>query len=518
MSQKKYFSYIRVSTQRQGQHGTSLAEQQAAIERFAASWNLPIVSRFEERETAAKQGRPVFIDMLKQLKSGSAHGVIIHKIDRSARNLKDWADLGSLIDNGIEVHFASESLDLTSRGGRLSADIQAVVASDYIRNLREEAKKGIYGRLKQGIFPFQAPIGYLDCGAGQPKRIDPVAGPVVRKAFELYASGRWSLRALPEELRREGLRSRSGKDITVNGLFTVLHNPFYMGLIRIQKTGEVFVGAHRPLVTKRLFDQVQDIFAGKNVPKYTIHKFTFRRMIRCSKCRNLLIGELQKEKIYYRCQRRGCTTSCLKEETVNEVLGCELRRLRLNADELRLYRDESIRLFGESRDESEIARDELLLRQQKIGDRQTRLLDSYMDGMLEKDEYLEQKARLVYEVQEIKTRINELANISDQIPSKFQEFLELSNSAYLSFISAPIDLKRELVEILTSNFTATGKSVSVKLNNPFELLASRPAFPGGRARPNMARTICSYISQLLKVFAQSQLLGEKKSYEMGFNR
>jgi DNA invertase Pin-like site-specific DNA recombinase len=108
---------------------------------------------FIEQETAAKRGRPIFGQMLKLLKAEKASGVIIHKIDRSARNLKDWADLGELIDSGIEVHFANESLDLHSRGGRLSADIQAVVASDYIRNLREETKKGFYGRLKQGLYP-----------------------------------------------------------------------------------------------------------------------------------------------------------------------------------------------------------------------------------------------------------------------------------------------------------------------------------------------------------------------------
>lgn len=75
-----------------------------------------------------------------------------HKIDRGARNLKDWANLGDLIDGGVEVHFAHESLDMNSRGGRLSADIQAVVAADFIRNLRQETRKGFYGRLKQGIY------------------------------------------------------------------------------------------------------------------------------------------------------------------------------------------------------------------------------------------------------------------------------------------------------------------------------------------------------------------------------
>jgi len=96
--------------------------------------------------------------MLRLLKHGKAAGVVIHKIDRGARNLKDWADLAELIDIGVEVHFANESLDLNTRGGRLSADIQAVVAADFIRNLREETKKGFYGRLKQGLYPICAPI------------------------------------------------------------------------------------------------------------------------------------------------------------------------------------------------------------------------------------------------------------------------------------------------------------------------------------------------------------------------
>ena len=148
---------------------------------------MKVIEWFEEQETAAKQGRPVFNRMLKLLRSGQLRGVIIHKIDRSARNLRDWADMGELIDQGVEVHFANESLDLNSRGGRLSADIQAVVAADFIRNLREETKKGFYGRLKQGLYPMPAPVGYINCGAGKPKEVDPVRGPLIRSVFELYA-------------------------------------------------------------------------------------------------------------------------------------------------------------------------------------------------------------------------------------------------------------------------------------------------------------------------------------------
>src|SRR2546425_801223 len=193
---KKFFGYIRVSTPKQGEHGVSLQEQRDAIIRYAQRFELMIIAWFEERETAAKRGRPVFNRMMNLLRTGKADGLIVHKIDRSARNLKDWADLGDLIDQGIDVHFANESLDLTSRGGRLSADIQAVVAADYIRNLREEARKGFYGRLKQGLYPLPAPLGYINRGKGKPKEIDSIQGPLVLQAFELYATGQFSLDTL----------------------------------------------------------------------------------------------------------------------------------------------------------------------------------------------------------------------------------------------------------------------------------------------------------------------------------
>jgi DNA invertase Pin-like site-specific DNA recombinase len=93
----------------------------------------------------------VFGQVLRLLSCGKADGLIVHKIDRSARNLKDWADLGELIDRGVPVYFAGDRVDMSSRSGRLAADIQAVVAADYIRNLREEAKRGIRKRLEQGL-------------------------------------------------------------------------------------------------------------------------------------------------------------------------------------------------------------------------------------------------------------------------------------------------------------------------------------------------------------------------------
>jgi site-specific DNA recombinase len=230
--EKKYFGYIRVSTARQGEKGVSLQEQKDAILRYIQRYGLNIAQWFEERESAAKRGRPVFTKMMKQLRSGTVRGLIVHKIDRSARNLKDWADLGELIDAGLEVHFANESLDLNTRGGRLSADIQAVVAADYIRNLREESRKGFYGRLKQGLYPLPAPLGYLDRGKAREKELDPERAPLVAKLFTLYGTGQYSLHRLLDGAQAWGLRNRWGRLLTLNGLSTILNNPFYTGSYR----------------------------------------------------------------------------------------------------------------------------------------------------------------------------------------------------------------------------------------------------------------------------------------------
>lgn len=204
---KPCFGYIRVSTAKQGE-GVSLEVQKDAITGFASRNGLEIIEWFEEKETAAKSGRPIFNKMLRLLKRGAAKGMIIHKIDRSARNLKDWSAISELSDSGTDIYFATESLDFRSRGGRLTADIQAVIAADYIRNLSFEARKGIRGRLKQGIYPFPAPTGYLNNGPSKPKTIDPVRGPLVKELFELYLTGNYSIRSLHSEITKRGLMRR----------------------------------------------------------------------------------------------------------------------------------------------------------------------------------------------------------------------------------------------------------------------------------------------------------------------
>jgi DNA invertase Pin-like site-specific DNA recombinase len=491
---KSYFAYIRVSTQKQGQ-GVSLQEQRAAIERYAEHRSLNIKDWFEERETAAKRGRPIFGQMLRKLRKGVADGVIIHKIDRSARNLKDWADLGELIDGGYDVHFATESLDLNSRGGRLSADIQAVVAADYIRNLREETRKGFYGRLRQGLYPMRAPIGYLDCGGGKPKVPDPVLAPLVREAFELYATGRYSLLTLKDEVTKRGLRNHAGKPLTLNGIATLLHNPFYAGIMRIDRTNETFVGVHTPIISPTLFKRVESIIDGRYAPKTQKHFFLFRRMFTCGFCEYSLTGELQKGHTYYSCHTRDCPTTGVREEYVEQHIVDRFERATLTKLEASAVEEQILSITASRTENIESLRAGLELQQTQLKARSDRLIDAYMDHVIDKEAYEARRATLMFDDAQLKERIATLSDPAFSYRNAVMEIFELAKSLHSSYISGNPDEKREMVERVTSNRLVRQKEVEFALNSPFAELAERPKTTYGDPQRDDVRTLVQIIAR-----------------------
>ncbi len=496
------FGYIRVSTVKQGEHGVSLVEQRAAIERYAQANQVVISHWFEEQETAAKRGRPIFGEMIRLLRRGAAVGVVMHKIDRSARNLKDWADLGELIDAGVRVNFANEALDLNSRGGRLSADIQAVVASDYIRNLREETMKGIYGRFKQGLYPRPAPIGYLDQGGGNPKKPDPIRAPLIRKAFELYSSGSYSLAALSDELHTLGLRTRSGGRLSVHGLAHVLHNPFYTGLIKIAKTGETYQGAHKPIVPMALSLRVRDILHGKISRRVFKNQFVFRQLIRCAHCGRCLIGERQKGHVYYRCHARCCPSRTVREEAIHRAVIRQFLRLELSQGEKDYARAKLLKLRVKWADEKQAALAALRLQFSQADERLNRLTDAYLDQIIDKQLFEQRKTALLEERRHIQDRLQSFGADGERLPDQLSEAVELAGSAYLCYIFAVDEEKRDLLKLLSSNRQFKDNSLIITLNSPFDRIANRFSVQPGSPSQHRGRDVGKAWDILLpKLFA-----------------
>ncbi len=442
-----------------------IQEQKESIIKYSERHNLKIIDWFEELETAAKSGRPLFTKMVKKLKAKKADGVIIHKIDRSARNLKDWALLGDLIDEGYDIHFAHESLDLNQRGGRLAADIQAVIASDYIRNLREETIKGLYGRLKQGIYPFKAPPGYINKGSGQVKEIDPVVAPLITKAFNLYATEKYNLEKLALELNKYGLKNLNGKNLRKNSLSKILNNPFYTGVLKVK--GKSFIGNHTPIVTAKLFNQVKSVLKGKVGAKIVKHRFVFSKMIKCNICNYSLIAEKQKGHTYYRCHSKGCITKGLREEVIERILVEKLDQIKLHKIELEVLNE-----LLEKAKESKLIKEKDILESLKLKEIQLnlkieKLTDAYIENMIDKIVFEEKKQKVLIEKNEIETAKRSVDSKIGSIYNEVQNFLELLKTVKESYTSGNYEEKRKILKTITSNLMIEGKKLIISLQNPF---------------------------------------------------
>jgi site-specific DNA recombinase len=485
---KTHYAYIRVSTVKQGEKGSSLQEQRAAIEAYAQRFGLTISEWFEEQETAAKLGRPVFTRMLRALDKGHAAGVITHKIDRSARNLKDWAALGELLDRGIELHFAHESIDLNSRGGRLSADIQAVIAADFIRNLRDEVRKGFYGRLKQGLYPLRAPIGYLDAGGGQPKRIDPLKGQLITTAFDLYATGNWSLDTLAKEMHGRGLRNNANSGISLNGWSTILNNPFYVGLVRIRRTGEMFQGVHSPLVHKSTFDAVRAILRGRLADRVTKHRLRYRRLIRCASCSRSLIGERRKGHTYYRCHTSSCPSINLREELISAALQVQCKPFELTDEEWDVVRHDMVATLQDQRIDGQKEIKALALNIAAVDERLDRLTDAYIDKLVERDLYLQRKAGLLDDRASFSARKASLEAKGSDLTQRAEKNLGLAKTLGILNISENDEKIREILKYTTSDLIASPKKLYIAWRNPFLAVANRTSFTSGGPYRGVPRT------------------------------
>lgn len=415
--------------------------------------------------------------MLHLLRRNKADGVIVHKVDRSARNMHDWTDFADLVERGVAIHFAGESLDLNTRGGRLSADIQAVVASDFIRNLKNETKKGVYRRLRDGYLPWAAPLGYRNGGKGKHKTIDPRKGPLVRELFERYATGEYTQEELRVLMTARGLRNKVGKPLGQNAVPDILKNPFYAGITQIRKTGERFKGKHEPLIDLVLFNRVQDVISGRRRQKKHKHFFLYRKLFNCGRCNCVLTGELQKGHIYYRCHTRSCETKCVREERISDVTHDALRRISLTDSELESCDSILTSLATVHDSVTKNAVSNLKTAADTISDRLDRLTDMALDGVIDSDSYVAKKRQLIEKQGVLEATSQELEASPYWISEQVGKYFELARNAQQSFENANQHEQRKMVEMVTSNRTVTGKNVAVELRFPFQYFAESHSSP-----------------------------------------
>lgn len=306
--------YLRVSTKEQAEEGYSIPAQAEACRRFTADRGWELADEFVDRDESARTAdRPQLQAMLTRLAEGpSIDCLVVHKLDRLARNLEDHAAVrAALRKAGVQLHSVTETLE-DSASGKLVEGILASIAEFYSANLGQEIRKGLDQKAAQGGWPGRAPFGYRNVRRDTPGRrgesvLEPdQQSPLVVWAFERYATGELSLAALTEALAEKGLRNRLGNPPGKSAIHGMLRNPVYAGIVRWKDIDRE--GTHPPLVSRELFDKVQTVLDAHSSggERSWKHDHYLKGTLVCAECGSKMYYVVAKGRFgYFRCIGRN---------------------------------------------------------------------------------------------------------------------------------------------------------------------------------------------------------------------
>ena len=468
--------YARVSTKEQQDAGYSIPAQLKAIRAFCELQKLSPVAEFIEAESAGKAGRKRFTEMVAYLTANRHVTVVVaHKLDRLYRNFRDPITLEDL---GVRARCVVDDTPDTPQG-ELMRNVSTSFSKFYLGNLREEVRKGMDEKVAQGGWPHLAPTGYRNDKETRTIVVISEVAPLVRFAFERYASGQVSLLTLSEELYAKGFRSRSGNKMGASALHLLLKNPIYCGSIRYK--GVEYPGTHEPIITRELFDAVSVVFEpNRNSSKTAKHTFALRDYLVCSECGCKITAENQKGHVYYRCTHGKGREVCSQRKYTREELLMQqveeiLRSIEITPDIVEMLVADSRALDTEERVNGGAEVKRLSRAVTELDSKASRLLDGYLEGVVPAAAYRTKVDEIAVERGAFEQQLRKLSEGVCDKTAQVEALATTAATARLRFNEADTEGKRKVLSgVLLNADLNNGDIVSYQLKRPFECLLRDP--------------------------------------------
>jgi site-specific DNA recombinase len=434
---KRSVIYLRVSTPSQvntdyNPEGISIPAQREACERKARSLGAKVCREFIEpgRTATSIDKRPVFQEMLAWVKAEDPIDfIVVYHFNRIFRNSIDAAITKQALSK-LGVRLVSSILDMGE--GPESAMVESIIhAVDQYQSQASGADISykMLQKARNGGTLGRSPLGYLNKRDQSEGRdigivvIDPERGPLIRVAFELYASGDYTLEQLVAELTLRGLRSRPGRHpagpIVTSTLHKILQDPYYMG--RVTYKGDEFPGRHEPLVTEELFDQVQSVMAsrsGSGVRQRKHHHY-LKGFLWCGDCHaegreSRLIQTWVKgnggDYEYFFCrskQNHVCKSRYLGGDVVEDTIVDHYATIVFPADAAEQLRDLMSETLADEEQSTKLLHRQLTAELLRLDTKEENLLDLVADGELSSSK--------------IKKRLSEISHQRSRVQAQLEQ-------------------------------------------------------------------------------------------------
>lgn len=321
----KYCLYARKSSEDDEIQAMSIDSQIKEMMEMAQKEGVTIKEVRRESHSAKQSGqRPVFKQLLEDIRLGEFDGILTWAPDRLSRNAGDLGMVVDLMDQGklLEIKTFSQTFHNNPNEKFL---LMILCSQAKLENDQKgiNVKRGIRAKCEMGWRPGMPPLGYFNRTFNNVKdiQIDPDRGEVITEMFERAKRGE-SGRTIKKWFEKVGFTNRPGTNVSLSQIYLMLKNPFYYGMFEYPvNSGNWYKGAHKPLITKNIFDHVQkQLIIPFKKAKWGSKKFTFKGLFLCASCGASIIGEDRYRKrkvsdpvyhIYYHCSKR-------KDETCKE--------------------------------------------------------------------------------------------------------------------------------------------------------------------------------------------------------
>lgn len=475
-----YLIYCRKSSEAEDRQVLSIDSQESEITKLSEREGFVVSRTYKEAMSAKSSGRPIFDEMLRDIEKLGNITLLSWKLDRLARNMVDGGRIIELMDRGLLKEIRTpEKVYRDIPEDKFMMALDFGIAKKYVDDLSVNVKRGNRAKLERGGWPGKAPLGYLNDKANKTIIVDEVKAPFIKRAFQEYATGLYSLSELVELLYADGFRTWSDKKVLKASIHKLLSDPFYMGVMR--KGGKLYNGNHEALVSKETFDQAQLVLSGKRRPKPQKHFFHLRGLFTCATCGCMLTATKKKGHDYYYCTNgKGVCfehKSYLRSEKLDQLVAETLDLLHIDPELVELaYEAALLRTESEAQYHSTSLK-ALLDRLQSLQKAQSRLTDSYVADVVPQAVYEAKMLSLRNEATTLTRQIQEAEKATNPATTlePVKNLVMSGISAASDYLKADIEDKRILASQLLWNLKlSSGEIQEYQFKMPYQLLVEGP--------------------------------------------
>ncbi|MDA9163550.1 recombinase family protein [Rickettsiaceae bacterium] len=490
----KEIAIPRVSSKEQ-EEGYSIDAQKRRLEEYCMRNGLELIKVFEVVESSTVGDRKQFMEALRYARDHrETIAVVTDKVDRLQRGFKESPLLNDLIERGkIELHFYTENCVIhkySTSNEKLMWNMNVVMAQSFVDSLRDNVNRSIGQKLRMGEWISTAPIGYLheniggkhDRGKGTIV-VDKMRAPLIRRLFEEYATGIYTLSQMVKRTKEWGLRNSRGNQghLCLSHVHSMIQNPFYHGVMKVKKTGKEYPHIYQPIISKELFDQCQQVRLGRSNGgfKWGSKDYIFRGLIKCATTGRIVTADTKtktsasgnttqwvylrawnpdnpKKKVHVREDKIIAEVQKVFDamHLDPELLEKAVKAIRNSSDAEKDYYNQKIK--------------ELQTEHIKIIKRLDRLTDIFLDGEFNEDEYRAKRKQLEQKRDDITKEMEQNNQADNNFAERLVDMVKIASAAGKTFKGSTIEKKRKLINLVFANLSLNGQKLEFDLRPLFD--------------------------------------------------